>query len=204
MNMEFNEKLQKLRSQNALTQEQLAEKVFVSRVAVAKWESGRGYPNLESLKRLANVFEVSIDQLLSSDELIDLAEVETNHKLRVCRSLLLGILDFISILLFVIPLFANREGGKIETVNLLQFRNQHSYIKNTFIALIASSSLFGVIELLFQSVQDAWKRKLELTVSGIFSCVGVMILIVTKQPYPSVFLFTLFVIKVVVALNTQR
>jgi len=120
------------------------------------------------------------------------------------RSLLLGILDFISILLFVIPLFANREGGKIETVNLLQFRNQHSYIKNMFIALIASSSLFGVIELLFQSVQEAWKRKLELIVSGIFSCVGVMILIVTKQPYPSIFLFTLFVIKVVVALNTQR
>ncbi|MBE6776011.1 MAG: MATE family efflux transporter [Ruminococcaceae bacterium] len=48
--MEFNEKLQELRKQKALTQEELAEKLFVSRTAVSKWESGRGYPNIESLK----------------------------------------------------------------------------------------------------------------------------------------------------------
>lgn len=41
--MEFHEKLQKLRSDEGLTQEELAEKLFVSRTAVSKWESGRGY-----------------------------------------------------------------------------------------------------------------------------------------------------------------
>ena len=50
MTMEFCEKLQLLRKQNGLTQEQLAGRLFVSRTAVSKWESGRGYPNLESLK----------------------------------------------------------------------------------------------------------------------------------------------------------
>jgi transcriptional regulator with XRE-family HTH domain len=47
--MEFNEKLQELRKQKGLTQEELAEKLYVSRTAISKWESGRGYPNIESL-----------------------------------------------------------------------------------------------------------------------------------------------------------
>ena len=41
--MEFHEKLQKLRSDEGLTQDELAEKLFVSRTAISKWESGRGY-----------------------------------------------------------------------------------------------------------------------------------------------------------------
>ena len=52
--MEFNEKLQKLRKGKGLTQEELAQAIFVSRTAVSKWESGRGYPNIDSLKELAN------------------------------------------------------------------------------------------------------------------------------------------------------
>ena len=51
--MEMNEKLQELRKQKGLTQEQLAQVLIVSRTAVSKWESGRGYPNIESLKAIA-------------------------------------------------------------------------------------------------------------------------------------------------------
>ena len=51
--MEFNEKLQKLRKEQNLTQEELAEKLFVSRTAISKWESGRGYPGIDSLKVIA-------------------------------------------------------------------------------------------------------------------------------------------------------
>ena len=66
--MKFCEKLQQLRKQKGLTQEQLAEKMFVSRTAVSKWESGKGYPNLDSLKNLSEIFSVSIDDLLSGEE----------------------------------------------------------------------------------------------------------------------------------------
>ena len=51
--MEFHEKLQELRKQKGITQEKLAEALYVSRTAVSKWESGRGYPGIDSLKRLA-------------------------------------------------------------------------------------------------------------------------------------------------------
>ena len=74
--MEFNEKLQHLRKQNNMTQEQLAEKLYVSRAAVSKWESGKGYPNIESLKAISKLFSVSIDDLLSGNELLTLAETE--------------------------------------------------------------------------------------------------------------------------------
>ena len=45
--MEFNEKIQELRKQKGLTQEELAEKLYVSRTAISKWESGRGYPRID-------------------------------------------------------------------------------------------------------------------------------------------------------------
>ena len=54
--MEFNEKLQELRKQKGLTQEELAEALYVSRTAISKWESGRGDPNSDSLKAISNYF----------------------------------------------------------------------------------------------------------------------------------------------------
>ena len=100
VNMDFNTKLQQLRTKKGLTQEQLAEKVCVSRVAVSKWEAGRGYPNLDSLKMLAKVFDVSIDSLLSSEELLDIAEVHRKNESNMFRSLLFGIMDFMTLLMF--------------------------------------------------------------------------------------------------------
>ena len=75
--MEFNVKLQELRKQKGLTQEELAEVLFVSRTAISKWESGRGYPNIDSLKAISKFFGVTIDELLSGDELLTIAEEDT-------------------------------------------------------------------------------------------------------------------------------
>ena len=72
--MEFNEKLQKLRKDQSLTQEELAEKLFVSRTAISKWESGRGYPGIDSLKVIAKYFHITIDELIGNEEIISLAE----------------------------------------------------------------------------------------------------------------------------------
>ena len=77
--MELNEKLQELRKQKGLTQEELAQALFVSRTAVSKWESGRGYPNIESLKGIAKFFGVTVDELLSGDELLTIAEEDARQ-----------------------------------------------------------------------------------------------------------------------------
>ena len=78
--MEFHEKLQELRKRKGLTQEELAEKLFVSRTAISKWESGRGYPSIDSLKAISKYFSVTIDELLSGEEILSIAEDENNKK----------------------------------------------------------------------------------------------------------------------------
>ncbi|WP_462257736.1 helix-turn-helix domain-containing protein, partial [Ruminococcus champanellensis] len=75
--MEFHEKLQELRKQRGMTQEELATALYVSRTAVSKWESGRGYPSIDSLKAISGFFGVSLDQLLSSEAVLTLVEEES-------------------------------------------------------------------------------------------------------------------------------
>ena len=66
--MKFCDKLKKLRSENNLTQEELAEKIFVTRTAVSKWETGKGYPGIDSLKEISRLFGVTIDELISEED----------------------------------------------------------------------------------------------------------------------------------------
>ena len=66
--MQFCQKLKNLRVQSGITQEQLAQAIFVTRAAISKWETGKGYPGIDSLKLLSQVFGVSIDELISDDD----------------------------------------------------------------------------------------------------------------------------------------
>ena len=54
--MEFHEKLQELRKRKNMTQEELAQALYVSRTAISKWESGKGYPSIDSLKAISTFF----------------------------------------------------------------------------------------------------------------------------------------------------
>lgn len=71
--MDFSEKLLTLRKANGLTQEQLAEKLDVSRQSVSKWESGQAVPELEKIVALSAVFNVTTDYLLKSSQIDDLS-----------------------------------------------------------------------------------------------------------------------------------
>lgn len=64
--METKDVILKLRNKHGLSQEQLAEKVFVTRQAVSRWENGDTIPNIETLKLLSKLFDVSINTLLGS------------------------------------------------------------------------------------------------------------------------------------------
>lgn len=72
--MLFNEKLKMLRKENELTQEQLAEKLNISRQAITKWESGDGTPDIENLKQISILFNTTIDELVKEDKSV---KVET-------------------------------------------------------------------------------------------------------------------------------
>ena len=67
--MTFGEKLKKLRTDNGLTQDELAEKIYVTRTAISKWETDKGYPRIDSLKELSSLFKISIDELISDADI---------------------------------------------------------------------------------------------------------------------------------------
>ena len=69
--MTLGEKLKEARKQAGLSQEQLSEKIGVSRSAVAKWETDNGIPDVDNLKILSKLLNVSIDYLLDNGEAID-------------------------------------------------------------------------------------------------------------------------------------
>ena len=66
--MSFSEKIKEIRKKQNLTQEQFAEKIFVSRNAVAKWESNRGYPDIQNLITISELFGISLDDLIKNDK----------------------------------------------------------------------------------------------------------------------------------------
>lgn len=66
--MKFNENLKFLRKKEGLTQEELAEKLNVSRQSVTKWESGNAIPDIEKIKEIAYIFSISVDSLIGDIE----------------------------------------------------------------------------------------------------------------------------------------
>ena len=78
--MGFNENLQNLRKIKNISQEQLAEKLEVSRQAVSKWESGNGYPETEKLIAICEIFNCSIDNLLKGKITVDTTEEKKKYE----------------------------------------------------------------------------------------------------------------------------
>ena len=103
--MEFGEKLLELRNGKGMTQEELAEDLFVSRTAISKWESGRGYPSIDSLKEISKYFSVSIDELLSSEKLVTIAEKENRANIHRVLDYIMGLVDLMVCGLIFLPLF---------------------------------------------------------------------------------------------------
>lgn len=68
--MKLSEKLVSLRRASGMTQDELAAKLFVTRTAVSKWENNKGYPGIDSLKLLSQVYNISLDELISDDDVV--------------------------------------------------------------------------------------------------------------------------------------
>ena len=108
MQYPLSEKLQKLRTDENLTQEELAEKLYVSRTAISKWESGRGYPSIDSLKAIAKYFHITIDELIGGEEMASLAEQDKKETDQKYLTLICGILDCLVLLLFLLQTLHTR------------------------------------------------------------------------------------------------
>ncbi|MBQ7409889.1 MAG: helix-turn-helix domain-containing protein [Clostridia bacterium] len=77
--MKFNERLLDLRKKNGWSQEELGEKLDVSRQTISKWESGQTTPELEKLRNLAKLFNISVDELINEDEPVEENNIEKDE-----------------------------------------------------------------------------------------------------------------------------
>lgn len=67
----ISERLKELRKQSGFTQEQIAEKLNVTRSAVARWETGKGIPDISNLIVISEVYGISLDELIKGDKQIE-------------------------------------------------------------------------------------------------------------------------------------
>lgn len=103
--MELNAQIKKYRTEQNLSQEELAEKVYVTRQTVSNWENGKSYPDIHSLLLLSSLFQVSLDRLVKGDietmkEIINEQEV---RKLNFYGTILT--IHLVLLLLAAVPLF---------------------------------------------------------------------------------------------------
>lgn len=157
--MELSEKLQELRKEKGLTQEELAEALFVSRTAISKWESGRGVPNIESLKAISKFFSVSIDELLSGEEILKIADEDNKQKEKHTRDLVFGLLDCSLIMFLFLPFFGQKGDEIIKEVSLLSLTGTPQYIKIPYLIIVFGIVLTGVLLLALQNYEAVFWLK---------------------------------------------
>ena len=201
--MEFNEKLVELRKSRGLTQEELAEKLYVTRSAVSKWESGRGYPNLDSLKGIADLFSVTVDELLSADGVIRIAEAQQCRTEARRRDLVSGLVDFCTLLFIFLPLFTVRGEGRAEIFTLISSDGVATYLKAVYFVAVGLTVLTGGLTLGLRDIElRAWTL-IKTPLSLALGAVTVLIFTVSLQPYASTLAFALLAIKAVMLIKRQ-
>ena len=199
--MEFSEKLQKLRTQRNLTQEQLANQLFASRTAISKWETGRGTPNLDSLQAIAKLFGVSLDELLSTEEVVVMAKNENKRNTEQILCYIDSVLNLMSVFGFLLPMYKVFKNNVYYCVPLYQYSG---FMHKTIFIIQSAILLCGVLGLIFQ-----WKEKEKIynfvKFSGyILMIIFIFLLIALNHPNASSFCFAFLLIKGMVLIKGRK
>ena len=198
--MEFGEKLQKLRKDRGLTQEELAEALYVSRTAVSKWGSGRGYPGIDSLKEISRFFGVTIDGLLGADEILSAAEQEKERLVGRYTSFICSALDILTVILLFIPVFGNGDAAH-SAVSLTGLTAVSPWVRIFFTVVIIVTVLNGVCGAVISRLdRPVWNRHRLLTGIGL-SVIGTAVFLMTRQPYTGILCLAVLVIKITLLLR---
>ena len=194
--MEFNQKLIELRKKKGLTQEELGAILFVSRTAISKWESGRGYPNLDTLKTMSKFFGVTVDELLSCDQLLSVAEQDGKQKENNILDLVFAVMDIAFILFLILPLFAQTIDGVILEVSLINLTEKQLYLKIAYFVVVILSVLLGVLQLFIRKNQNKFYLKYKRKISLALGTLSVLLFSVSLQPYAVILSFLFLSVKV--------
>ena len=199
--MELSEKIQKLRKERGMTQEQFAECLFVSRTAISKWETGRGTPNMESLQMIARVCGITLDELLRAEEVISIAEKENKENLDRLAGFVGGIVNILALVGVLLPLYKVEEGQVFYAVPLYCYQGWLTIFYWLFPVTMA---VCGIVQILLNQGEREGLKKIVSMTGMILNAGAILLLILSGQPYPAVMSFLLFVIKAWIKLKNRR
>ena len=204
--MDFGEKLKALRTERGLTQEQLAARLYVSRTAVSKWETGGGSPNLDSLQAVARLFDASVDDLLSTDDLIVLARDERRSTARSSGMLSFGLLDVLAVVFAFIPLYGVDDGSFVRMANLADYGASVDFGASFAVmaAAVVSLMFVGAVEILLAAAGSRRAARIVALVGFAVQALAVVLFASTMQPYATTLMFALLLAKVVVGYRILR
>lgn len=204
--MDFGEKLKALRTERGLTQEQLAARLYVSRTAVSKWETGGGSPNLDSLQAVARLFDVSVDDLLSADDLIVIARDERRSTARSSGMLSFGLLDVLAVVFAFIPLYGVDDGSFVRMANLADYGASVDFGASFAVmaAAVVSLMFVGAVEILLAAAGSRRAARIVALVGFAVQALAVVLFASTMQPYATTLMFALLLAKVVVGYRILR
>ena len=202
--MEFHEKLQELRKRKGLTQEELAEYLYVSRTAISKWEQGRGYPSLDSLREISQFFSVSIDELLSGDVLISIAEKDNKAKVKRLYDFLLGVIDLLAVALVMFPLYPETIDGFVYSVSLLSYNEIAPHILTMYWIMFLTFIVLGTAKLFVLKCRAGKGAKLISDISVGFNVIVLIFLAISREAYATVLVTMMLVAKMIIMLKDSK
>ena len=146
--VEFGEQLRRAREEKGMTQQALAEKLFVSRQSVSRWECGDRYPDLLTTKKISEILEVSLDDLLSGKEMEKVVERNPVIENKVANNIMIALYAVV-VLSMLIPIFDHLlriPGTKEPLFGLINYPNV--YISLTAAAIKIFCFVFGLVNAL--------------------------------------------------------
>ena len=156
----------------------------------ASGSPGRGIPGIDSLKAISRVFDISIDSLLSGEELLTLAEADRRQSTARLRRLLYGILDCLTALLLFLPCFGQPvTDGSVQAVSLLALESVN-HIREVCLVEVAATTAWGVVQLALQGWEHPRWQKAAPLCSLLLTTLATLMFILIRQPYPAILLLS--------------
>ena len=145
--MELGNKILELRKKQNITQEELAEKIGVTRQTISKWELGETHPDISQAKKLSMIFNISLDELVNNDtENIIIEKISNTEKLSglVLKILkVIGVLFIIFLIIDVISLIVFIALKDVETLKVEEIEMNCSINNNAYVINIGSDGYFN-------------------------------------------------------------
>ena len=139
----LSEKLYKLRKNSGLSQEQLAEKLSVSRQAISKWESGTAVPESEKLVTISNYFGVSVDYLLKDEEeKVIGTDCNVEEKPKMIAGIIICIAGIVSMIIWgLLSIFSPEASDQMSESSMITIDGNGIFLILCVVAIVVGASL---------------------------------------------------------------